>query len=151
MIWHQVDFNKLVSDVSFFRKTIQLKLLRSLVKPLTTLSNTTLYQMQHDSRVIYLEKVLNEYLEVEDYNPINHLATRRVIIEDGTFNGPLYIYQTSENKPVYLGTKYLDRDTGNTYQFVIKIPSDISFDEARLRAVVDFYKLAGKQYSIEIY
>lgn len=37
------------------------------------------------------------------------------------------------------------------YNFIIKIPSSVVFNVIELRAVVDFYRLAGKRYKIEIY
>lgn len=37
------------------------------------------------------------------------------------------------------------------YNFIIKIPSAVVFNVIELRALVDFYRLAGKQYKIEIY
>lgn len=37
------------------------------------------------------------------------------------------------------------------YNFIIRIPAAVVFNVIELRAVVDFYRLAGKQYKIEIY
>ena len=37
------------------------------------------------------------------------------------------------------------------YNFIIRIPSSVVFNSSELRAVVDFYRLAGKKYKIEIY
>ena len=154
MFWISTDFKQQLLDLSptFFRGERFEAFLGSFAKPLQTLADTTLYQMQHDSRVIYLEKLLNEYLEVSTYNPNSHIATRQVYIEDAPQAPKNYIYQPEESSPVYLGTVYLDREVEqDQYQFIIKIPASISFNEARLRALVDFYKLSGKRYLIETY
>jgi hypothetical protein len=34
------------------------------------------------------------------------------------------------------------------FDFVVNIPSTITFIEAQLRAIIDYYKLAGKKYRI---
>ena len=91
-------------------------------------------------------------MQVSTYNPNSHIATRQVYIVDGPQATKNYIYQTEENSPAYLGSVYLDREVAqDQYQFIIKIPASISFNEARLRALVDFYKLSGKRYLIETY
>ena len=154
MYWISANFKQQFLDLSptFFRGERFEAFLGVFAKPLQTLADTTLYQMQHDSTVIYLEKVLNEYLQIATYNPLSHLATRQVYIEDAPQAIKNYIYQPEENSPVYLGTVYLDREVDlDQYHFIIKIPVSISFNEARLRAIVDFYKLAGKRYLIETY
>lgn len=154
MYWISTDFKQQFLDLSptFFRGERFEAFYAAFAKPLQTLADTTLYQMQHDGTVIYLEKVLNEYLEISTYNPNSHIATRQVYIEDAPQATKNYIYQTEENSPVYLGTVYLDREVAqDQYQFIIKIPASITFNEARLRALVDFYKLSGKRYLIETY
>ena len=153
MLWISTDFKQQLLDLSptFFRGERFEAFLGSFAKPLQTLADTTLYQMQHDSTVIYLEKVLNEYLQIATYNASSHIATRQVYIIDRPQAPKTYIYRTEENQPVYLGTIYLDRDNPITADFIIKIPISVSFDELKLRAIVNFYKLAGKKYIIETY
>ncbi|MFT5890174.1 MAG: hypothetical protein ACI9Y7_000263 [Dokdonia sp.] len=52
------------------RRKRHFKWLFSLLKPLETLYDTTLYQMQHNGQIIYLEKVLNETFNKEvAYDP----------------------------------------------------------------------------------
>ena len=154
MYWISTNFKQQFLDLSptFFRGERFEAFLGTFAKPLQTLADTTLYQMQHDSTVIYLEKVLNEYLQIATYNASSHIATRQVYIEDAPQAPKNYIYQPEESNPVYLGNVYLDREVAqDQYQFIIKIPASISFNEARLRALVDFYKLSGKRYLIETY
>ena len=153
MYWISTNFKQQFLDLSptFFRGERFEAFLGAFAKPLQTLADTTLYQMQHDSTVIYLEKVLNEYLQIATYNASSHIATRQVYIIDTPQAPKTYIYRTEENQPVYLGTIYLDRDNPITADFIIKIPISVSFDELKLRAIVNFYKLAGKKYIIETY
>lgn len=153
MLWFKNDFKKvnrlLLSPIH--RKPRILAIMDSVATALQSLSDKTLYEMQHDSRVIYLEKMLNEYFQVPTYNPNSHLATRQIYIDDVPQLAKTYIYQPEENNPVYLGTTYLDRGTGVNYQFIVKIPVAITFNELQLRAKIDFYKLGGKRYTIETY
>ena len=153
MYWISNNFKQQLLDLSpsFFRGERFEAFFEAFAKPLQTLADTTLYQMQHDSTVIYLEKVLNEYLQIATYNPNSHLATRQVYIIDTAQAPKTYIYQTGENQPLYLGSVYLDREATTAADFVIKIPTTVSFDELKLKAIVNFYKLAGKKYIIETY
>jgi hypothetical protein len=153
MNWLSLDFKKTFVELSpsFFTDERFEAFNSAFAKPLQVLADKTLYEMQHDSRVIYLEKMLNEYFEVATYNPNSHIATRQIYIVDTPQVPKTYIYQPEENQPLYLGEVYLDRDNVTTADFIVKIPIAIEFDEPRLRAVIDFYKLAGKKYIIETY
>lgn len=153
MNWISIDFHQTFTDLSptFFRGVNFEAFSKAFAKPLQSLSEKTLYQMQHDSRVIYLEKLLNEYFEISTYNPSSHLATRQIYIEDAPQVPKTYIYQPEELQPLYLGQVYLDRENEISADFIVKIPLSISFDEPRLRALIDFYKLSGKKYIIQTY
>ncbi|WP_298307289.1 hypothetical protein [Flavobacterium sp.] len=153
MIWQKIDFNVLneIYLPGFFRNNDILDLLNSASKPIVELHDESLYKMQHTSQVIYLEKMLNEFFEIQTYDSNSHIATRQVYIVDSPQPAKNYIYQSEENQPLYLGTIYLDRDNETNADFIIKIPESLEFDEPRLRAKVDYYKLAGKKYIIETY
>jgi len=153
MMWQTIDFNALprLLSITALKDSDINDLVKIFMSPLIDLYDETLYKMQHNCQVIYLEKMLNEYFEIFTYNPNSHIATRQIYIIDAPTVAPTYIYQSEENKPVYLGTEYLDRESTTTYQFIIKIPVSINFNEIQLRALVDYYKLAGKQYIIETY
>ena len=102
---------------------------------------------------MYLEKMLNEYFNVPGYNNQNHENTKIVFIDDAPKPPIKYIYLNQEIPPkeyLYLGTKYL---TGNEdyFDFIVHIPSSYVFVEAKLRAMIDYYKLAGKKYRIELF
>jgi hypothetical protein len=47
------------------------------------------------------------------------------------------------------GIVYLTGDTIYN-DFVVYVPINLTFDEIKMRALIDYYKLAGKKYTIEI-
>jgi hypothetical protein len=163
MNWIEIDFNKTFSELSptFFRGENFESFSKSFGSPLQTLADSTLYFMQHDSRVIYLEKVLNELLEVPGYDSMNHLATRKVFISDAPAKERDYLFLNDEPEVMWLyaegevivedDQEYLDVTPNIYYHFIINIESTITFDEATLRPKIDEYKLAGKQYIITTY
>lgn len=153
MNWLKINFKDTFTLLSptLFRDERFKAFNSAFAKPLQSLAETTLYEMQHDSRVIYLEKMLNEFFQVPTYNPNSHISTRQIYIVDSPQVPKAYIFQAEETSPVYLGTIYLNRLNLTAGDFIIKIPVAIEFDEPRLRAVIDFYKLAGKKYTIETY
>lgn len=153
--WATVDFNILVEMLlpTFLRKNKMLALLRAFVKPLDNIYKDTLYKMQHTCQVIYLEKVLNEWFNVPNYSALNHENSKKIYIEDAPKPPTKYIYLQQELPPnnyLYLGTQYL---TGETIwnDFIIFIPSSYTIDMPKLTALVNYYKLAGKKYTIEFY
>jgi hypothetical protein len=97
--------------------------------------------------------MLNEYFEVPNYDHQDHENTKAVFISDVVLPPEKYLYQRPEIPPkqyLYLDTQYL---SGNEiyFDFIVNIPSSITFDEPKLRAEIEYYKLAGKKYKIEIY
>jgi hypothetical protein len=73
----------------------------ALLKPLETLYDQTLYQMQHNGQIIYLEKVLNEtFNPTVSYDPnlsINGKRDQKMIYIDETLQPRLqFVYKHSE-------------------------------------------------------
>ncbi len=147
------------------RKVVQFAWLRCLITPVKWLAilfkaNRTgnLYRLAHNSQVVYLEAALNDTFDT---------ITRRIYIDDGPFKDPLYCYLQPEEKPVWLGlisetgaTSYPDPEVLYTDDetaimgigFIVKVPSAITFNMTRLRALVDLYRLAGRSnYSVETF
>lgn len=163
MFWLTVNFKELIKQLLWedVRKPRMIAFLASLITPLQSIYSKTLYQMQHDGRTIYLEKVLNEWFGVVGYDPLNHEATKKVYIDD-TFEGDkLYIHQDLE-----LETVFLEEDTPDTeddlfldsqfesvspFSFIIFIPDSFVFNEIKVKALVDSYRYIGKKYSIQTY
>lgn len=88
------------------RKKKHFKWLFSLLKPLETLYDTTLYQMQHNGQIVYLEKVLNE-----TFNP-GVVYDPNDSIEDKRLNNIIYIDETLQPrlKFVYRHDEYYLHD-----------------------------------------
>ena len=155
MNWVVINFNQFIQILlpTFLRKPKLLAFLNSIVKPLDSLYKETLNKMQHTCQVIYLEKMLNEYFEVPNYNPIYHDSTKIIYIEDAPIPPTKYIYLDQEIPPnnyLYLGTHYLTGDIDHI-DFIVYIPSNYVFEEDKLRAIINYYKLAGKKYTIELF
>ena len=111
--------------------------------------------MQHNSSVIYLEKVLNEHFEVDGYDVLDHVGTRTIYISDAPAKERDYIWQKEEPETMWLDVvgedEWIDVSPEVYYHFIVNIPTAISFDELQLRALIDYYKLAGKKYIIKTY
>ena len=103
-----------------------------------------LYNLEHNSQVRYLRKALNDEFDK---------VVRGINIEDGKQNARIYIYPRSANKPLYLGKIFLYQrgsyiDGG--VDFIVVLPRDLEYDKYKLEALVNFYKLAGKRWTIRI-
>ena len=116
-----------------------------------TLFENTKYNLIFNGQVCMLKHLLDD-----KYDTI----LRRIEIEQDVSGKPTYLFnEIEDNENTYLfnngevGTKtYLynaDEVLGLT-DFIIKIPSDVIFNEVQLRKLVDRYKLPDKTYSIEI-
>lgn len=111
----------------------------------------SIYKIVHNGQVMILEKVLNDAFD-------NTL--RRIYITDSLIKDPLYIYSTPEQKPVYLGSEFLYdfsvfNDIGTDFNviFPISLKPVTAFDllnsENRIKALINYYKLASKRYKIQ--
>lgn len=136
---------------TFLRKSKFVAWLRVLTTPLNKLLDVfkkerekDLYNLTHNSQVCYLRKVLND-----EFDP----QLRRIKIEDGKRNTRLYIYQRRAKRPVYLGKVFLyqrDNYIDGGVDFVVVLPKNLHYDKYKLKALVNFYKLAGKRWTIRI-
>ena len=135
---------------TFLRKPKLVAWLRMLATPFHKLlydfqraSQAELYNLAHNSQVCYLRKALNDEFDDEK---------RRIRIEDGRQKQRLYIYPRSANKPLYIGKVFLyqrgDYIDGEV-DFIVVLPKDLTYDKYKLEALVNFYKLAGKRWTIE--
>nr|DAK17197.1 MAG TPA: hypothetical protein [Caudoviricetes sp.] len=136
---------------TFLRKPKLVAWLRTLAMPLNKLLDDfkvhrerDLYNLTHNSQVCYLRKALND-----EFDP----QLRRIKIEDGTRNIRRYIYQRNVNRPLYLGRMFLylrGNYIDGGVDFVVVLPRGLEYDKYRLEALVNFYKLAGKRWTIRI-
>ena len=136
---------------TFLRKRKLVAWLMTLAMPLNKLLDDfkvhrerDLYNLTHNSQVCYLRKALND-----EFDP----QLRRIKIEDGTRNIRRYIYQRNVNRPLYLGRMFLylrGNYIDGGVDFVVVLPQGLEYDRYKLDAYVNFYKLAGKRWTIRI-
>lgn len=107
------------------------------------------YKLAHTSQVCSIEGVLND-----TFDPIE----RRIYLQDAG-GSIVTILNRDTDEPPYI---VLDKDAytalvihkdssydGGTYDFVVVTPYTLTeADKYRLKAMVNFYKLAGKRYDI---
>jgi hypothetical protein len=142
---------------TFLRKEVLVAFLRAMTSPVEADYNlflahrkNNLYRLRMNGQVCYLRKVLN------DAFPDAHGAIR---IEDGTTVGHwLYAYDGDNNPYInYLpitdeGTVFYDKSTilEGVSGFTVVAPHAIYSvnNDARLRSLLNIYKLLGKSYTI---
>jgi len=154
-MWYKIDINKLVVLLTptFLRKESFLVWLQTLVTPIASLHQlwllnreNNLKRLQHNGQICYLRKALNDAFDTE---------LRRITLAEGNRYTRKYIYTNIEQQAQYLGTKYLRQstdyaDTGVDFRIVVPQGFDLTNNKYQLQALVDFYKLAGKRYIIEV-
>lgn len=151
---YNVDFDKLVTMLlpTFKRKSKIIKFLKSLTKPIIELQQIftrfrldTLYKINHNGQVVYLQKVLNDRFDK---------TARRIYITDGLFNDPTYVFPYQDDKDVYLNIQYIFNGLELAFKdvdFVVVLPSDINLsveEDIRMKSLINYYKLASKTYKI---
>ncbi len=104
-----------------------------------------LYNLNHNGQVCYLEGVLNDEFDRQE---------RRIFISDGNQYERQYIYTDGELLPKYLGVIYLHQDadySDTAVDFIVNIPQGLNYNEHKMKALINFYKLASKRYKIQNY
>ena len=171
MGFYDIDFRVLIRTIVpvRLRNNIMLAWLAVLVSPVVWLydmfkvnRDNDLYDLSHNSQVCYLRAALNDL-----FDPVS----RGILIEDGPFRDPLYLYLVPESKPLWLGlfseagstpypdpeVLYLDAETALLgISFIVKVPVAIAagagYDVQRLKALVDHFRLPGRRnYSVVTY
>lgn len=163
--FYKVNFKKLAVMLlpTFLRQRKMIAWLKVLVTPLQELYEDflqkrryDLYRLNHTGQVFSLRKVLNDEFDNE---------LRRIKIVDAPEMEPQYIYTEAEQQPVYLEDPlYLYQDENYAYtgvDFIVLIPfevwniqkTEVQIGEYRfykIEALVDFFRLASKKYTIQI-
>lgn len=161
MLWSILNYNLFVEQLLAvkLRQPKILSFLRSLIAPVIQLHDTILYQLQHDGRTIYLEKMLNEHFQIAGYDSQNHHATKKIYIDDVELPDNLFIHQDAESESEFLEDIDSDDDLfidsqglGNLpYSWIIFIPNTLVFEDYQVKAQVDKYRYIGKKYNIQTY
>lgn len=153
-----LDITKLAKMLlpTFWRKPRIIALVTILTMPLADLysqfldyKKATEYKMSFTPQVCQLERLLND-----KYDNIQ----RRIYIENPVPVAIDYLYYKIENKPIYLYRKSDNKPNfiyrQNTYNdvnsdFTITIPLELQgLNEVELRALVNYYKLFSKTYTV---
>jgi len=150
--FYRISWNNLIGQSLAIAKRTPfiIAFLKSYLTPFKTLHNTVVsykldveYRLRHNSQVCYLRKLVNDKFDS---------SLRRITIEDGTRYDRLFIYQQAENKPLFL-LKFIQQQSAydNAVDFVVKLNGVVLDNNKlnRLKAYLDFYKLASKKYRIE--
>ena len=165
-----IDFDVLVRQLLpvRLRQSVSEAWMKCLAAPVKWLNGlfganrkNNLYLLAHDGQVCYLEGALND-----TFDPLN----RGIFISEGVYVDPNFIYLVPELKPVFIdrinevGTSviqapdplplYLEAEVSTAvgaYTFVVNVPVAVTFDVARLTALVDLYRLPGRKYNVVTY
>ncbi|MBB6274733.1 hypothetical protein HDF26_005215 [Pedobacter cryoconitis] len=153
-MWYKIDFKKLVVLVlpTFLRQNLTVSYVQALVTPISMLyqlwyakRDDNLYKLAHNGQVCYLRKALNDMFDTE---------LRRIYIDNGNRFKRTYIYTQAESQPHYLKRLFLQpsssfADTGSDFKVIIPAELNTQANYYQLNALIDFYKLASKRYTIE--
>ena len=157
---YDIKYNKLVAWLLPvpLRKAVHNAWLLALTSPVVKLyqallryRQAKLYQLTITPQVCYLQRMLNDR-----FDP----TLRRILLSDGIWRQPWYVYQEAELKPRYLYTEaeddpvitYTDSEAGQLPDdFVVYVPIGLIYDITEMRGLLNAYKLAGTRYKIESY
>ena len=110
-----------------------------------------LFYLNHNSQVCYMEKALNDVFDPQE---------RRINIVNGEMVIPVAIYMESEevDVPIALESElpvedyeaplpvYMESETlVGGYQFIVRVPTGLVYDEVKMRWVVDMFRLPSKK------
>ncbi len=159
---YDIDYKKLAVMLLpiVLRKAVITVFVYVLVKPVQMTANAfdkyrtdTDYRLSHNCQVCYLRAMLND-----KFDPLQ----RRIVITDVPAVPSLLLYRRSQNRfqmaplrssgtAIKVGRRGYGGIDG--YDFSIIVPQellqDTIYNEDRLRALVDTYKLASKRYTIQ--
>lgn len=112
-----------------------------------------IYKLTITPQVCFLEKMLNDRYDN---------VLRSIYIEDGAVHSPLFVFTTAEAQPVFIYLKseaskpktflYSKGEVSTvTFDFIVFVPVEVSFDVDEMSALVNSYKLASKLFSIQTF
>lgn len=146
-----VDFKKLVVNLMppFIHvgmiKVVQVFIagVRSIHVMFLSMRNDHKIDLNITPQVFSIRKALNDYFDAGE---------RRIRIEDGDIYERTFIFTSGEQRPLFLGGKtiYTAQELKTGTGFVVIVPEVLNNngETARLRAMLNKYKLAGTKYTI---
>lgn len=152
-MWYNINFLEFVHQYLLvdLRKYVNLSFYKAVINPIVTLHYewkqyraANMYKLAHNGQVCYLRGALNDRFDPE---------LRRIYIDGtGGDNDHTYVYTPAENQTKYLGTLYLRHSSefqDNGVDFIVFVPTEIAQSQPyELRALIDFYRIGGKRYTI---
>lgn len=162
---YSIDFRRFAFLLTpiMFRKKKMIDWLEVLLQPLSELNrlfikfrNDSVYKVVHNGQVFSLEQVLNDSFDFYD---------RRIYILDRDYTDFLYIYPAEDDKPIYIYEESENRSVyvydesayeSPGYEFIVHMPLDskpsteeaLKNIETQIKALVNYYKLVSKRYTI---
>ncbi|WP_394749471.1 hypothetical protein [Spongiimicrobium salis] len=157
---YNINFDRLIVLLLPMRKRKPriINLLMCLASPIKEIHSrfvgyreTAIYRVSHTAQVFSMENVINDAFD---------RTQRRIYILDGEYVYPVYFYDRAINRPVRFSDRasaapirFNDRSSLEKIEvdFSVVLPSSLRLDEAettRLRALIDFYRLPDKTYTI---
>lgn len=134
--------------------------LRVLFKPIVSVHvaflnfrKESLYKVNHNSQICYMQAVLNDSFDT---------AFRRIIIRNAVVKSPLWFYETEENKPVKFYEPsdnkpvYFREESefiGDGADFIVFVPNelkpintqDLNIFITKMQGLISYYKLFVKK------
>lgn len=161
-MWFLINWKKIavLLTPTFLRGKIMAAWLELIINPAEDIHynwmlfrKDNIYNLAHNSQLCYMEGALNDNFDT---------TQRRIYIDNGNAFKRKYIYTDGELSgeiinneifitPTFLGTVYLygDEDYADTgVDFIVVIPLNLVYSPYKMRALIDFYKLASKRYKI---
>jgi hypothetical protein len=147
------DFKKLARMLppTALRKPVATAFLNASAAPLETLRDKfDLFRseketrMSYNSQACYLRKMLNDKFD---------LFSRRIRIEQNQNAAHLFVCRQEEEQPVTLGRVSLNRRDAIEYDsaFVVNVPQPLRPADSAMRAALNRYKLATRNYIIKYF
>lgn len=154
-MWFRIVISYLVLLMlpTFLRKPVTGSFIQAALKPLDLLyyewsqfRQDNLYKIEHTGQKCYLRGALNDRFD---------MVQRRIRIGKGQLNETEYIFTEAEQQTVFLDNDiwlFTESETADTgLNFLVYVPAEIYNTQIHgLRALIDFYKVAGKRYDILI-
>ena len=165
----QIDYRKLAVLLlpTFLRRPILISILRAWMYPLQSLHDrhhdartTRLYELAHTSQTCHIKDALNKEFGVGNYDPLSSYAAGFQIADNNAKGSWVWVYDEGVEKfddEAHLlfnhRTFVFDEPTiiEQTTSFTVKVPQSIELDEtnrARIRAIVNKYRLASRDFEI---
>lgn len=162
---YKIDFKRLVILLLpvFLRKKLVISLVNALVTPVRDLHERFMAYRDAISKRLdftgetrHLEKILNDEFPLAgdgiSIKTVNSAAGNVSLHLKSEIHQPVYLYHATRGEHVVL----VKAGTGSLHEgvdFVVNIPLalDTPGNVQKIKRIVDYYKMAGKQYKIETY